>query len=438
MISDRVFDDRRQAGKVLAKHLEGFAPERPIVLGLPRGGVPVAYEVATALHAPLDVIIVRKLGVPFQPELGMGALGEDGVRVLNDDIVRAAHVTEPELAAVQQRELREVERRALRYRRGQPMIDIDGHTVILVDDGVATGGTARAALRIARAKGASRVILATPVAAATSIDSLRNEADEIIVLEAPTDLIAIGHWYRDFRQTSDGEVELLLDLAARAADLTTDPVEYCVDADVVIPAGDIVLDGHLSIPRDASGIVVYAHGSGSSRHSPRNRSVAEILHQGGIGTLLFDLLSPSEAIVRSKVVDTDLLAQRLSRTARWLSRRPDTQGMKIGYFGSSTGAAAAMLAATRSETPIAAIVARGGRPDLVPEALDELRTPTLLIVGGEDHAVTELNLEAAGRLHCEHRIESIPGATHLFEEPGALTRVAVSAQQWFRDHFDTD
>src|SRR5688572_21507588 len=164
-----IFDDRKQAGKLLAERLERYAGEQPVVLGLPRGGVPVAYEVAQALRAPLDVIIVRKLGVPFQPELGMGAIGEDGVRVLNDDIVRMAHVNEIELAAVERRERAEVERRAQRYRRGLPMVDVRGRTVIVVDDGIATGGTARAALQVARAHGARKVVLAVPVAAPETV-----------------------------------------------------------------------------------------------------------------------------------------------------------------------------------------------------------------------------------------------------------------------------
>ena len=219
-----IFDDRRQAGRILAKRLGRLTAEQPIVLGLPRGGVPVAYEVARALNVPLDVIIVRKLGVPFQPELGMGAIGEDGVRVLNDDVVRAAHINETELGAVEKRERAEVDRRVERYRRGLPMADIRGRTVIVVDDGIATGGTARAALQVARAHGARKVVLAVPVAAPETVNSLRGDADEIVVIEQPPNLVAIGHWYRDFRQTSDSEVERLLELAAPSTAVFLDPV----------------------------------------------------------------------------------------------------------------------------------------------------------------------------------------------------------------------
>lgn len=430
-----IFDDRKQAGKLLAHGLERYAHEQPIVLGLPRGGVPVAFEVAQALQAPLDVIIVRKLGVPFQPELGMGAIGEEGVRVLNDEIVRMAHVNEVELAAVERRERAEVERRAQRYRRGLPMIEVRGRTVIVVDDGIATGGTARAALQVARAHGARKVVLAVPVAAPDTVRSLRTDADEIVVLEQPADLVAIGYWYRDFRQTSDSEVERLLELAPRSAAVTVDPAGHRVDTHVEIPLDGTRLAGHLCIPENAEGVVIFAHGSGSSRHSPRNRSVAALLQEHGIGTLLFDLLSEREAVDRSNVFDIALLARRLVTATHWLRQQPEAQGLKIGYFGASTGAAAALSAAVQADEPIAAVVSRGGRPDLAPEALGRVKAPTLLIVGSDDDTVLDLNLRAAKRLLCEHRVEVVPGATHLFEEPGTLLRAATLAQQWFTAHF---
>jgi putative phosphoribosyl transferase len=432
-----IFDDRKQAGKLLAQHLERYAGEQPIVLGLPRGGVPVAFEVAQALQAPLDVIIVRKLGVPFQPELGMGAIGEDGVRVLNDEIVRLAHVNEIELAAVERRERVEVERRAERYRSGLPMIDISGRTVIVVDDGIATGGTARAALQVARARGARKVVLAVPVAAPETVSSLRAVADEIVVIEQPADLVAIGYWYRDFRQTSDSEVERLLELAARSSQVTIDPVDHRVDKDVEIPLDGIRLAGHLCIPEKAEGVVIFAHGSGSSRHSPRNRSVASLLQGQGIATLLFDLLSEREAADRSNVFDIELLAKRLVVATQWLHQQPEARNLKIGYFGASTGAAAALYAAAQPVTPISAVVSRGGRPDLAIEVLGQVTAPTLLIVGSEDDAVLELNRRAAKHLRCEHRVEVVPGATHLFEEPGTLMQAATLAQQWFAGHFHT-
>src|SRR5436309_3552666 len=272
------FRDRREAGRRLAERLAGLRASSPLVLGLPRGGVPVAYEVAKALRAPLDILVVRKLGVPFQPELGMGAVGEDGVRVLNADVLRQAGVTEAQLAQIEAHERAEVEERATRLRGGRPAIPLRGRTVVVVDDGLATGGTARAAVRVARERGAARVILAVPVAPPETVATLRRDADEVVAVETPEPFFAIGGWYSDFSATSDDEVvELLVRDAAGGA-----------DKEVVIPAESQQLPGHLTIPSGARGLVVFAHGSGSGRHSRRNQAFARALNDGGLGTLLSD------------------------------------------------------------------------------------------------------------------------------------------------------
>lgn len=199
-------------------------------------------------------------------------------------------------------------------------------------------------------------------------------------------------------------------------------------AEVTIPTPAGSLGGTLRLPRGAAGIVVFAHGSGSSRFSPRNRAVAEVLRARGLGTLLLDLLTESESGDRAKVFDIALLADRLRAASAWLSARPDP--LPLGYFGASTGAAAALVAAA-GDPRVRAVVSRGGRPDLAGDALPLVVAPTLLIVGGEDTAVLDLNREALARLRCEKRLEVVPGATHLFEEPGALEEVARLAAEWF-------
>ena len=208
-----MFADRTQAGQLLAGSVEHLAGADPIVLGIPRGGVPVGYEVAVALGAPLDVIVVRKVGVPFQPELAMGAVGENGVRVVNEEMMRLARVSADDFAEVEKRERAEVQRRAAIFRDGAEAVSIEGRMVIIVDDGIATGSTARAALQIARARGAARVVLAVPVAAAETLESMRSDADEVIAIHAPSDLGAVGYYYRDFRQTTDADVVRLLGAA---------------------------------------------------------------------------------------------------------------------------------------------------------------------------------------------------------------------------------
>lgn len=209
-----VFNDRRDGGRQLAARCEHLAGENVVVLGLPRGGVPVAAEVADALQAPLDVCVVRKLGVPFQPELGMGAIGEDGARVINEEVVRMMRVSADELAAVEAQELAVLRRRAGRYRGERPPVELSGRTVVVVDDGVATGSTARAACWIARERGAARIVLAVPVAPVDWTARLGEDADELISVETPSDFYAIGQFYRDFAQTTDEEVVACLERAA--------------------------------------------------------------------------------------------------------------------------------------------------------------------------------------------------------------------------------
>jgi putative phosphoribosyl transferase len=199
--------------------------------------------------------------------------------------------------------------------------------------------------------------------------------------------------------------------------------------------GEVSLEGNLSVPPAAGGIVLFAHGSGSSRLSPRNNMVARALQEKNIATLLFDLLTETEANNRANVFDIPLLAERLLAATGWLAGDRVTGAMPVGYFGASTGAAAALIAAAQSDRPIAAVVSRGGRPDLAQEALDKVNSPTLLIVGGNDPEVLALNRAAFEQLRCEKALEVVPHATHLFEEPGALEDVMRLAAQWFARHF---
>jgi putative phosphoribosyl transferase len=419
-----IFADRADAGQQLAALLVHLGGDRAVVLGLPRGGVPVAREVAVALGAPLDVIVVRKLGVPAQPELAMGAVGEDGVFVINPEVVRQTGVSAAEVAAVREREQAEVTARAALYRASRAREPLDGRVAVVVDDGIATGATARAACEVARAHGAVRVILAVPVAPPGWVDRLAGAADELVSAHVAQDFTSVGQFYEDFTQTTDEQVNAcLLDQAGWAGD--------------VAPAvGQVRLSGYLTVPPNAPGIVLFAHGSGSGRNSPRNRYVAEVLHAAGLGTFLFDLLTPGEALDRANVFDIGLLARRLADVRDWLRAQPlpgVARGV-VGYFGASTGAAAALWAAAEPGSGVVAVVSRGGRPDLAGERLAKVTAPTLLIVGGEDHAVLDLNLQAQAMLRCENRLDVVPGATHLFEEPGALTAAATLASDWFTRH----
>jgi len=213
--------------------------------------------------------------------------------------------------------------------------------------------------------------------------------------------------------------------------MSTNHLEHIVQ----IPIDSTHLEGSLALPRQqVQGLVVFAHGSGSSRFSPRNNFVAHILQKAGIGTLLMDLLTEEEDAVYQSRFNIDLLTERLLLATKWLQEQPRTKGLVIGYFGASTGAAAALKAAAAGDSKIGAVVSRGGRPDLAEEALTHVQSPTLLIVGGNDHVVIELNREAYARLKGKKKLVIVPGATHLFEEPGTLEEVARLATEWFKQH----
>lgn len=210
-------------------------------------------------------------------------------------------------------------------------------------------------------------------------------------------------------------------------------------SEIILDTAGVSLEGALALPEDAAGLIVFAHGSGSSRFSPRNQFVAEYLNQRGLATLLFDLLTGGEHVIdqqtRALRFDIGLLSGRLIGAIDWLAQYPPTREMHVGVFGASTGSAAALNAAAARPTRVAIVVSRGGRPDLAADALPQVKAPTLLIVGGEDLAVIELNQAAARLIAGEHRLEIVPGATHLFEEPGTLEAVARLACDWFARHF---
>ena len=423
------FEDRRDAGRLLAVAVErgGALAEngRPlVVVGLARGGVEVAAEVAERLDAPLDALAVRKVGHPWQPEYGIGAVAPGGVQFVrasdgltSDEIAEAVRSAEAKASALD-----------AELHAGRARLPIAGARCLLVDDGLATGGTMVAATRWARARGATQVVVAVPIGAAPTVRVLEQDpdVDTVVCLGAPAEFGAVGFWYRSFRQLEDDDVLALLD-AAHERTLEHRAVE--------IASGGATLPGDLTLPALATGCVLFAHGSGSSRRSRRNRQVAAVLERAGIVTLLFDLLTPAEELDRRNVFDVELLARRLEDATDWLSGERGASNLPLGYFGASTGAAAALVAAANRGASVSAVVSRGGRPDLASDRLADVEARTLLIVGGADQAVLELNRSAAKLLSCRHEVAIVPGATHLFEEPGALEDVATLARAWLLDAF---
>jgi putative phosphoribosyl transferase len=431
-----LFQDRYEAGRALATRLLADV-DRPdvIVLGLPRGGVPVAFEVARTLRAPMDVYLVRKLGVPGNEELAMGAVTSGGDVVINTEVVEALKIPYAFIEAIARHEMEEIARQERLYRDGRTPPRLEGRRIILVDDGVATGSTIIAAAKTLRGQNPSSIVIAAPVVADATVPALKQVADDVVFVEAPERFFAVGQWYSDFTPTTDEEVRALL-----ATDETR-PARDGEPRSVAILSDGLLLHGDLTAPPDPAGIVIFAHGAGSSRWSPRNRLVAKMLQDAGFATLLFDLLTEEEerdeAMTGHLRFDVGLLARRLLDATDWIKRERSTSGLPTGYFGASTGAAAALVAAAERGGDVAAVVSRGGRPDLAGSALSRVRAPTLLIVGGDDPLVLDLNRQALGHLAGPKRLEILPGASHLFEEPGALARVGELAVQWFEDHLAT-
>jgi putative phosphoribosyl transferase len=457
-----VFRDREEAGRKLAEQLHAYANRTDvIVLGIPRGGVPVAFEVARALDAPLDIFVSRKLGVPGQEELAFGAVATGGTRVLDWEIVDAIGISEEQIQQITAKENKELERREKLYRGARAPLKVYGLTVILVDDGIATGSSMRAAVNALRQMRPARIVVAVPVAPLSTCNRLRSEVDELVCVHMPEEFYAIGQFYEDFSQVADEEVTRLLHRAAQPVLQSAGPEDPPdaegslkmipgrmseqdgIKREVSINLEDATLEGTLVLPKNANGLVLFAHGSGSSRHSPRNRYVAQVLNSRQIATLLFDLLTRQEE-ARDRYTgelrfDIPFLAKRLRGATNWMMSSPDTQDLKIGYFGASTGAAAALIAASELPDLVSAVVSRGGRPDLAEEALRSVKAPTLLIVGGDDEPVIGMNREALAKLSCpDKKLVIIPGATHLFEEPGTLEEVARLAAEWFHQRFTTE
>jgi putative phosphoribosyl transferase len=412
-----------EAGRRLAAQLRTFRGQDAVVLGVPRNGLPVAYAVAQSLGAPLDFLAVRKLVLPFHPDITFGAVAEDGVRVVNESVVEQTGVSAAEIAHMVGAETADLERQVAMYRPGHARIPLDGRVAVIVDSDLACGATAAAACRVARGRGATRIVIAAPVGSAPVVDALREEADDVVCPQTPPFYYYATSGRGHHRHsTSDAEVVTLLDHARQS----------CVDVPIRVVSGTVELEGDLTVPENPCGIIVFAHGSGSSRHSPRNRYVARVLNGAGFATLLFDLLTRDEEADRANVFAIGLLRQRLIDVTRWLGSRPDVAALPIGYFGASTGAGAALAAA--ADIRVHAVVSRGGRPDLAGAHLARVTAPTLLIVGGRDTMVLDFNRRAQAEISGECTIAVVPGAGHLFEEPGTLEQVAVLARDWFLRH----
>ncbi|MEK2646251.1 alpha/beta fold hydrolase [Bdellovibrio sp. BCCA] len=417
------FAGREEAGRLLGEKLISLKDQNPVVLAIPRGGVPLAFEIAKMLKSPLDLLMVKKIGAPRQPELAVGAVSEDGEPLFNDSVIKFLSLKKTYLNQAAKQKTSEIQEQLKKFRGSKKTENVKNKTVIIVDDGIATGATLLAAIQFLRKKEPKKIIVAAPVAAKETVEKIKKVADDVICLMTPENFVAVGLWYEDFTQVSDEEV---IRLIAESRFMNADN-----EREITIEDGKEKLFGDLTSVDKAKGLVIFAHGSGSSRKSPRNQFVAKELNKAGFSTLLFDLLTEHESKDRSNVFDINLLAQRLLLATQ--AGLEQTHHIPIGYFGASTGAGAALVAAAKSKNKISAVVSRGGRPDLAKEHLKKVEAPTLLLVGGNDLAVIPLNKSAGLQLKTS-RLVIVPGATHLFEEPGTLDEVVEYAIEWFNEH----
>lgn len=424
-----LFRNRIDAGQRLAESLKGYQGSDAVVLGIPRGGVPVAAEVARSLGLPLDVAVARKLGAPGQPELAIGACTANGGLYLNDDLIHDLGVGEAYLDREVERKRAEARDRELRFRGGRPSPALTGRIVILVDDGLATGATIRAAVQSVRRAGPSKLVAAVPVGAPESCASLRGEVDELVCLWEPDGFMAVGQFYRDFSPTEDDEVERILREASRD---THREVTFR-------NSRGRRLAGTLLLPRDAERppVVLFAHGFNSSRRSSRNLMIAERLVASGIAAFLIDFTGhgDSEGDIRDATVEQ--MADDLRSAIDYISAEAAVDAERIGLSGSSSGGIVSAREAAWDER-VRVLVLRSVPAEDLFEAAARIRATTLVIAGANDIPIVEEDRALADVIAGPHHFDVVPHAGHLFERPGEMERVTDLSVDWFVSHLRAD
>ena len=447
--AQRAFQDRVHAGDALARSLIPFASQRDVVvLGLARGGVPLARQVADVLGVPISVFISGKIGVPGIEEVALGAIAEGSDHVVTDSMAWYIGVPQPVIERLAVRERVELMRRTQLYRNGEPLPDLEGKTVVLVDDGLATGATIRAAARAIRSHRPRRLVAAVPVASRLGMADIRDEVDEIVAVVVGDEFASVSAAYETFEPMTDDEVLIALGRPIRrVSGMVYDISGLITDSErtieIPIPGGRVVGDlgtptnidfgesGRASHDRDALAILV--HAGGSSRDSYRNRYIAGRLRLEGYATLRVDLLTRDEEALDAQGgsirFDVAKIAARLTDVCDWAVRAGVYGARRAILFGAGTGAAGALMTAARRQSNTLAVVVRGGRVDLAESALSRVRAPVLSIVGTEDREIMVSNSNAL-RLLRRSKLIRVRGAGQTFGEPGALGAVAEHSVKW--------
>jgi len=424
------FRDRIDAGQRLADALRPYQRGDAVVLGIPRGGVPVAAEVARILGLPLDVVVARKLGAPGQQELAIGAVTANGGLYLNHDLIRDLGVNQAYLDSEVERKRAEARDRERRFRGGRPSPALASRIAIVVDDGLATGATIRAAVQSVRHAGPSKLIVAVPVGAPESCASLRSEVDELVCLWIPDDFMAVGQFYDDFSPTKDDEVERIL----RAASSHTPATDATREVTFRNSRGRRLV-GTLLLPHavERPPVVLFAHGFNSSRRSSRNLMIAERLVTSGIAAFLIDFTGhgDSEGDIHDATVEQ--MTDDLRSAIDYISTETAVDAEYIGLSGSSSGGIVSILEAAHDERVHVLVLRSVPAGDLF-EPAARIRATTLVIAGEADIPIVEEDRALAEVIAGPHRFEVIPHAGHLFEGPGEMERVSDLSVDWFVSH----
>ena len=387
------FEDRYHAAILLAEKLKSFGAVNPVIAAIPRGAMEMGEVIASpelGIGGDLDVILVHKFTSPEHPEFALGSVTEDGDIYFNDDAKASGYLLgldDDDLISAANAEIEKLQLKRQRYTPHRAGLGMKDRTVVIVDDGIATGATMMAAIKSAFSKGAHHVIAAAPVASHQAIQRLQQTGAEVCAFAVADGFFSVSQFYKDFSQVSDAAVAEIL---ARH------------EPEVLIRSHGVSLRGYLNIPPYCRGLVVFVHGSGSGRGSPRNQFVANSLQRAGIGTLLVDLLQIGEGGDGEKDADISFLTKRLLAITDWIKKNPKISHFQLG---------------------------------LAWESLAQMTAPTLVIVGGDDEPILAINHEAFSQLNCESDLVIIPGATHLFDEPDALDQVAQRTREWFLRYF---
>lgn len=422
----RPFQNRKQAGQLLSERLMSFKLLNPIVLAVPRGGVPVAVEVAKRLNAPLDFLMVKKIGAPRNPEMAVGAVSENSEPYFNESLIESLHIDRKVLHRIAKQKVIDLRNQLHKFRGSSAPLDVQNRMVLLIDDGIATGTTLLTAIEFLRHKKPSRIVVATPVAARESIHELQAVADDVICLFAPEDLQAVGFWYEDFDQVSDEEViQSLHDFSMATTGRPSD--------EVVIRRNNLELRGQLLDVPHSKACIVFVTGKPRKYLSPMNRYLAQYLNKQGMSTLLISLLTEAELTSSSEEVDFATLASRLVLVMDWLHKYLEPQHTPMALIAVDSGATLAFNVLGMISQPIFGLVSCGRFTKPPQELLRQVHIPTLIIIAGQDDRGLSIGEQTEKEMPSCKMIQ-IFGVDSDFQSEGALDELATEASSWLHRH----